>query len=85
VTQADIDDDGNPNPGSGLIENMATVTSDELPDESDSASVTIMTEQPPAPSVIPVPVNKPWALLLMLLSILGVAWYFRPAHGRRGF
>jgi hypothetical protein len=42
VVQSDIDDEGNPTPGSGLIENTATVTSDELPEQSDGVSVSVV-------------------------------------------
>ncbi len=30
-----------------------------------------------APNALPVPVNNPWALALLLLSVLGLGWYFR--------
>ena len=32
------------------------------------------------PVVVPidVPVNNPWALLVLLLSVLGIGWYYRP-------
>ena len=42
VVQSDIDNEGNPTPGSGLIENTATVSSDELPDQSDSVTVSVV-------------------------------------------
>ena len=32
---------------------------------------------------IPIPVNNPWALLLMVLMVLGVGWYYRPAAMRK--
>ncbi|MEJ2401523.1 MAG: hypothetical protein P8Y52_09040, partial [Xanthomonadales bacterium] len=33
-----------------------------------------------APPIVPidVPVNNPWALLVLLLSVLGIGWYYRP-------
>jgi hypothetical protein len=32
------------------------------------------------PVVVPidVPVNNPWALLMLMLSVLGIGWYYRP-------
>ena len=33
--------------------------------------------------VTPVPVNNPWALLLMILALLATGWYFRPSWARR--
>jgi uncharacterized repeat protein (TIGR01451 family) len=77
VAQSDIDDEGYPTPGSGVIENTATVSSDELPDQSDSVSVSVV-QAPPAIVPIDVPVNNPWALLMLLLSVLGIGWYYRP-------
>jgi hypothetical protein len=32
---------------------------------------------------MPVPVDNPWALLMMLLSFLGLAWYYRPVPVHR--
>ena len=60
-----------------MIENTATVSSDELPDQSDSVSVSVV-QAPPAIVPIDVPVNNPWALLMLLLSVLGIGWYYRP-------
>ena len=41
VTQADLDDNGNPTADSGQVVNTATVSSDELAEEQDTASVTL--------------------------------------------
>jgi hypothetical protein len=37
---------------------------------------------PPAPQVA-IPMDHPVALLLMVLGVLGMGWYFRPARMRR--
>ena len=30
------------------------------------------------PPVEEIPVNNPWALILLMLSVLGIGWYYRP-------
>ena len=32
----------------------------------------------PVVTPIDVPVNNPWALLMLMLSVLGIGWYYRP-------
>ncbi len=47
-------------------------------DAGENITCTFVNGQP-----VPVPVNNPWALLLLTLMLLGTGWYFRPAAMRR--
>jgi hypothetical protein len=78
ITQADID--------AGSRVNSATATGD-CPDapacatDTDTNTVTLTPPRPPRP-VAPIPVNNPWALVLLTLIMLATGWYFRPAKRR---
>ena len=57
--------------------NVADVTGDPIDggdpvEDSDTARVNILVE------TIAVPVDSNWALLLLILSVIGIAWYRRP-------
>ncbi|MFC1929832.1 hypothetical protein ACFLW6_03090 [Chloroflexota bacterium] len=92
VQQSDLNDNGG---GDGDIDNTATVSSDDLADESDSEEVPIanMPEKPKPPTVGAVggevfPVSKvtllaPWIALALAIAAIGVLLVKRKAFGSK--
>jgi hypothetical protein len=72
LTSATCDDGSGA--GAVALEPGETVTCTFLNTESQGPT------KPPTTPATPVPTNQLWALLLLMLSILGIAWYFRPAR-----
>jgi uncharacterized repeat protein (TIGR01451 family) len=80
LTQVDID--------AGSFTNTATVTGDcpggledcASDDDDDTQQLTPPPRPPGEPQAIPV--NKPWAILLLTLMVLALGWYFRPPMRR---
>jgi large repetitive protein len=71
------------NYAAATISNTATVTSnvvDPTPADNADTVVTGVVLPPPAPppvSVIAVPLDEPWALLMLGLALIGLAWRAR--------
>jgi hypothetical protein len=80
ITQGDID--------AGSFTNTATAGGDCPQSPACATDTDTDTQQlvPPRPPSEPqaIPVNNPWAILLLTLMVLALGWYFRPPM-RRSF
>jgi uncharacterized repeat protein (TIGR01451 family) len=62
--------------------NVATATSNEAPPVQDIVTIPLEAPPPPPSPMVPVPVNSLWALVLLMLLVLGTAWHMQARQRR---